>query len=44
MLYHRNAIAYARGDHRAWDGPDYESAERGWKSEAESEFKARYGS
>ncbi len=23
-LYHRNAAAYARGDHRAWTGPEYE--------------------
>ena len=22
--YHRNAVAYARGEHRAWEGPDYE--------------------
>jgi len=22
--YHRNAQAYRRGDHRAWDGPDYQ--------------------
>ena len=22
-LYHRNAEAYKRGDHRAWSGPDY---------------------
>jgi carbonic anhydrase/acetyltransferase-like protein (isoleucine patch superfamily) len=24
MLYHRNALAYAVGNHRAWDGPDFE--------------------
>lgn len=24
-LYHRNAAAYARGEHRAWDGPDFEA-------------------
>ncbi len=24
LNYHRNALAYARGDHRAWDGADYE--------------------
>jgi carbonic anhydrase/acetyltransferase-like protein (isoleucine patch superfamily) len=24
MLYYRNAQAYARGDHRAWSGPDFE--------------------
>lgn len=23
-LYHRNAAAYARGEHRAWDGPDFD--------------------
>lgn len=23
--YHRNAQAYLRGDHRAWDGPEYEA-------------------
>ncbi len=24
-LYHRNAQATARGDHRAWDGPEYDA-------------------
>ena len=24
-LYHRNAEAYARGEHRAWDGPEFET-------------------
>jgi carbonic anhydrase/acetyltransferase-like protein (isoleucine patch superfamily) len=43
MLYHRNALAYARGDHRAWDGPDYEAESLRWKNEAEHEFAARYG-
>jgi carbonic anhydrase/acetyltransferase-like protein (isoleucine patch superfamily) len=28
-LYHRNAAAYARGEHRAWDGPGFEQ----WKAE-----------
>jgi len=23
-MYHRNAEAYARGDHRAWDGPEFD--------------------
>lgn len=27
-LYHRNAAAYARGEHRAWDGPDFEDWKR----------------
>jgi carbonic anhydrase/acetyltransferase-like protein (isoleucine patch superfamily) len=26
-LYHRNAAAYARGEHRAWDGSDFDA----WK-------------
>ena len=43
MLYHRNALAYAGGHHRAWDGPDYEAESRRWKSDAEREFAARYG-
>ena len=24
-FYHRNALAYAKGDHRAWDGPEFEA-------------------
>ena len=24
-FYHRNALAYAVGDHRAWDGPEFEA-------------------
>ena len=24
VLYHRNALAYQHGDHRAWDGPEFE--------------------
>jgi len=24
-MYHRNAEAYARGDHRAWDGPEFDA-------------------
>jgi carbonic anhydrase/acetyltransferase-like protein (isoleucine patch superfamily) len=43
MLYLRNALAYARGDHRAWDGPEYEAQLRAWRLEAEREFAARYG-
>jgi carbonic anhydrase/acetyltransferase-like protein (isoleucine patch superfamily) len=43
MLYHRNAAAYARGDHRAWDGPEYQAESLRWKSDAEREFAARYG-
>ena len=43
LLYHRNALAYARGDHRAWDGPDYQAEMARWKSEAERQFAQRYG-
>ena len=43
MLYWRNALAYARGDHRAWDGPEYEAEMAAHKAEAEREFKVRYG-
>ncbi len=25
LFYYRNALAYARGDHRAWDGPEFEA-------------------
>jgi carbonic anhydrase/acetyltransferase-like protein (isoleucine patch superfamily) len=43
MLYHRNALAYAQGNHRAWDGPEYEAETRRWRIEAEREFAAKYG-
>jgi len=44
MLYLRNARAYACGDHRAWDGPEYEAEMARHKAQAEAEFAARYGS
>lgn len=25
LLYHRNALAYAKGDHRAWEGPAFDA-------------------
>ena len=25
LFYHRNGLAYARGDHRAWEGPEFEA-------------------
>jgi hypothetical protein len=43
MLYFRNALAYASGDHRAWDGPQFEEEMRRWQHDAEREFAARYG-
>jgi carbonic anhydrase/acetyltransferase-like protein (isoleucine patch superfamily) len=33
--YHRNAQAYLRGDHRAWDGPEYAT----WLKEIEAEVE-----
>ena len=41
MLYWRNARAYAKGDHRAWDGPEFEAEMRKHQEEAEREFKAK---
>jgi carbonic anhydrase/acetyltransferase-like protein (isoleucine patch superfamily) len=41
MLYLRNALAYARGDHRSWDGPEYEAEARRWREEAERELGIR---
>ena len=44
MLYWRNALCYAKGDHRAWDGTKFEAEMRRHGAEAEREFKARYDS
>ena len=38
MLYYRNALCYARGDHRGWEGPQYEAQMAAWKAEIEREF------
>ena len=43
LLYHRNALAYARGSYRAWDGPEYEAEARRWQRDAELELAAKYG-
>ena len=37
MLYHRNAQAYARGDHRAWAGPEFAAAMAKWKARFEGQ-------
>src|SRR5215813_2576565 len=42
-LYLHNALAYAVGEHRGWQGPAYEAAAKAWQAEAEREFAARYG-
>jgi hypothetical protein len=41
MLYLRNARAYAKGDHRAWDGPKYEAEMARWRAEIEREAAER---
>lgn len=33
-LYHRNSVAYSRGEHRAWDGAEFER----WKAEMKAEL------
>ena len=38
MLYYRNALGYARGDHRAWEGPEHEAQMATWKTQFEREF------
>lgn len=39
-IYHRNALAYARGDHRAWNGPPFEDFVRATIKRLEAEFAA----
>lgn len=41
MYYHRNALAYARGDHRAWDGPEFEAEVKRWTARFEAELAAK---
>jgi carbonic anhydrase/acetyltransferase-like protein (isoleucine patch superfamily) len=43
MLYYRNALCYARGEHRAWEGAEHEAQMGAWRAEIEQEFAARYG-
>ncbi len=44
LIYYRNARAYARGEHRAWDGPEAQAALRNELDETRAEFERRYGS
>ena len=41
-LYHRNALAYARGEHRAWHGEDMAVYSRTRRAEVEAEFLRLY--
>jgi len=43
MLYYRNALCYARGDHRGWEGAEHAGQMAAWKAGIEREFAARYG-
>lgn len=40
LLYHRNALAYARGEHRAWHGAEYERFTQSELARLEAEFAA----
>lgn len=44
FLYHWNAEAYARGEHRAWDGAEAEARMAAEWSRLEAEFAKRNGS
>jgi carbonic anhydrase/acetyltransferase-like protein (isoleucine patch superfamily) len=33
MAYYRNALGYARGDHRAWEGDDFVAQMAAWRAE-----------
>ncbi len=37
-LYQRNAAAYRRGEHRAWDGPDFEAWRRAKQAEVDADL------
>lgn len=41
-LYHRNALAFARGEHRAWDGEEMQAYLREKRAEVEGEFARLY--
>ncbi len=41
-LYHRNALAYVRGHHRAWVGPEYHAAAAAEKSRLEADFRVLF--
>ena len=37
MVYHRNALCYARGDYRGWDGEEFTAQVAAWTAEFERE-------
>ncbi len=40
FIYHYNALAYARGEHRAWDSPAFEQARIAERASLETELAA----
>jgi carbonic anhydrase/acetyltransferase-like protein (isoleucine patch superfamily) len=42
LMYWRNALCYAKGDHRGWEGPQFAAQMAAWRTEIESEFQRRY--
>jgi carbonic anhydrase/acetyltransferase-like protein (isoleucine patch superfamily) len=42
-IYHRNALAYAKGEHRAWDGDDYKVFAESERKRLQEEFTEIYG-
>ncbi|MBC8240759.1 MAG: gamma carbonic anhydrase family protein [Alphaproteobacteria bacterium] len=40
FIYHYNALAYARGEHRAWDSPAFEQAKAAEHANLEAELAA----
>lgn len=42
LIYHRNALAYARGEHRAWDGPEAQAALRREQADVLAAYEKRY--
>lgn len=42
LIYHRNAQAYARGDHRAWTGEEFETWQKTVVADLEAEFRRLY--
>ncbi len=40
LFYHRNALAYAVGDHRAWDGAEFEDWAAGIIASVQAEYAA----
>jgi len=43
MLYYRNARCYAKGEHRGWEGEEFEAEMAAWRAEIEREFEQRQG-